>query len=136
MYAEKYLPPIKFVKYAGKKVPYSLLTKKKSGKIQVSMNKGYKIQKIEVGTYGIDKEYKDYNPELEYKTVKNQQKIKIATTTRYASGVSSFEFGEYSYKSGYYDDYLFPVTAIRITYKDIKLGISETQEYFLYYEKE
>ena len=136
VYAEPYSAPIKSFKYAGTEyyAQQFILTKKKSGKIQVSMNKGFKLQKIEVGTY-VNGEYKEYSPEPTYKTIKNKSKISLATSTIYTAGVDSYDNGEtYFSKSGCVYDYLYPVTIVRITYKDTKLGVVKTAEHSLFYK--
>lgn len=135
--------PVKSIKYAGKSFYGSFITKKKSGKISVAMNKGYKLQKIEVGTYVNGKEYETYDAEPEYKTVKNKKSINLATSTYFSENVnsstSSYSYGDeesYSstYKSGNMVDYLLPVTYVRVTYKDTKLGITQTTVYELFYQ--
>lgn len=136
VYAEDYSSPIKSIKYAGTQFFYTHVTKKKSGKIQVAMNSGYKLQKIEIGTYGVGKTYEEYYPEPEYKTVKNKQKITLATSTKYSAGVDSYGGGSYSYSREYLCDYLYPVTFVRVTYKDMKLGITKTTEYQLFYQNQ
>lgn len=135
VYAEQYGSPIKSFKYAGKEYySGSCLTTKGKGKLQVTMNKGFKLQKIEVGTY-VDGEYEEWYPEPVFKTVKNKTNISLATSTKYVSDV--YKYGndsDYSYKYGYYTDYLYPVTVIRVTYKDMKLGIVQTEEYNMFYQ--
>lgn len=136
VYAEEYASPVKTIKYAGKEFGYgSNVFTKKSGTLKVTMNKGFKLQKIEVGTYTENGTYTDSYPVPNYKTVKNNKKISLATNTKYTSGIYTYEgSGYYSYTSGRSQDYLYPVTFVKITYKDTKLGITQTTEYELFYK--
>ncbi|MBQ7065542.1 MAG: hypothetical protein IJN92_01855 [Lachnospiraceae bacterium] len=107
--------PVKSVKYAGKDLythyPY---TEKKSGKLKVTLKKGYKLVSIQIGKYDKGK--------LVYKKIKNNRKITLATkkvsksTTKYTNGSSTHTYDE-----------LFPTTYIKIMYKNKKTG--ETGEY-------
>ena len=135
VYAEEYATPVKTLKYAGKLcgVQSNLFTKK-SGKLKVVMNKGFKLQKIEVGKY-VEGAYKEYSPKATYVKVKNNKQISLAESTKYRADVYSYLGGYYSYETGAYCDYLYPVTLVKITYKDTKLGITESVEYELYYKK-
>lgn len=134
VYAEEYATPVKSIKYAGKLCnTYSNLFTKKSGKLQVTMNKGFKLQKIEVGKYA-EKAYEEYSPEPSYVKVKNKKNISLADSTRYKANVSSYPGEYYSYESGTEYDYLYPVTYVKVTYKDIRLGIVGSMEYELYYK--
>lgn len=130
IYADEYSVPVKSISYAG--VPllsYSTVTKKQTGKLCVALNKGYKLQKIEVGTYPSG-EFKNMSAEPVYKKVKNKSKISLATSGKYTDNIKKSIYSE----SGVYVDFLYPVTHVKITYKDTKLGILRTQEYQLYYQ--
>lgn len=135
VYAEEYSYPVNYCKYAGKLCDVYNLTNKKSGKIKVKMNKGFKLQKIEVGTYAAGKT-KEYDPEPVFKKVKNNSKISLATSTKYQSDVYEYSYGDgdYSYERGYDVEYLYPITIVRITYKDTKLGTVQTIDYDLFYQ--
>lgn len=135
VYAEEYATPVKTLKYAGKicnTYGDNLLTKK-SGKLQVTMNKGFKLQTIEVGTYkpGV---YSEYSPQPTYVKVKNKKNISLATSTKYTANAYSYTSDYYSSQSGVDYDYLYPVTFVRITYKDTKLGIVQSITYDLFYK--
>lgn len=135
VYAEEYATPVKSLKYAGKSynaIGTNLFTKK-SGKLQVVMNKGFKLQKIEVGKYA-EKAYKEYNPEPVYVKVKNKANITLADSTKYKANTYISPGEYYSYESGTNYDYLYPVTYVKVTYKDMKLGIVRSAEYELYYK--
>ena len=134
VYAEEYATPVKSIKYAGKlcDVGSNLFTKK-SGKLQVTMNKGFKLQKIEVGKYA-EKAYEEYSPEPTYVKVKNKKNISLADSTKYKANTYSSPGEYHSYEAGTNYDYLYPVTYVRVTYKDMKLGIVRSTEYELYYK--
>ncbi|MBD5545472.1 MAG: hypothetical protein HDR01_14830 [Lachnospiraceae bacterium] len=135
VYAEDYATPVKTLKYAGKLYnTYSKLFTKKSGKLQVAMNKGFKLQKIEVGTY-TEGVYKDTSVEPTFVKVKNNKNITLAASTKYTVDSYSYASAYYSYQSGRSYDYLYPVTLVRITYKDTKLGVTQSVVYELYYKK-
>lgn len=116
-----YVDPFKSVTFAGKDIysyfPYS---QTKSGKIKVSMKKGYKLVSIEVGTY-------NNKNILTYKKVKNNAKISLASSRVYKSN-QQYSYGGYSYTI----DDLFPYTSIKITYKNTKTGEVETSYRSLY----
>ncbi len=135
VYAEEYATPVKSIKYAGKlyNAAGANLFAKKSGKLQVTMNKGFKLQKIEVGKFQ-EKAYKEYSPEPAYVKVKNKKKITLADSTKYKANVYSYPGEYYSYESGTEYDYLYPVTYVKVTYKDTRLGIVGSTEYELYYK--
>ena len=137
VYVEENTDPIKSFKYAGKEYAYAYdkLSKKASGKLQITMNKGFQLQKIERGVY-VDGKYEDYSPEPVFKSVKNKSNISLATSTKYTAGIYSYQssYSGDSYESGTSYDYLYPVTVIRVTYKDTKLGIVRTTEYNLFYQ--
>lgn len=134
VYAEDYDYPIQYVKY-GKEYAGGLLTTKKSGKIIVKMNPGFKLVKIEVGKYE-DKKYESYSPEPTFKKIKNNAKITLATSTAYDANYDAYNIGtEQEIVNGNRVDYLFPVTIIRITYKDTKLGIVQTTDYDIFLKK-
>ncbi|MBQ8246585.1 MAG: hypothetical protein IJZ42_05590, partial [Lachnospiraceae bacterium] len=113
--------PIKYVKYAGKQTwehyPY---TTKKSGKLKVKLNKGYSLVSIEVGKQNKKGEWK-------YTKVKNNKKIKLATSQKYSYSYSGSNYS-YSYKY----NRLFPCTEIRITVKNKKTGEQMTYYDSLY----
>ena len=113
-----YQDPIRSIKYCGKDVcnlyPY---TNKTSGKLKVTMRKGYQLVKIEIGKV-------NSKGVREYKKVKNGAKIKLATKQTYSYSYTS-SYSDYKY--GYSYNYLFPETYIRITYKNKKTKeVSET----------
>lgn len=116
-----YVYPFKKITYAGKELGYHYpYAKKNSGKLKVSMKKGYKLVSIEIGKY-------NKKNELVYKKVKNNKKITLAKSHVYKYSYS-YSSGGYSYD---YDD-LFPFTYIKITYKNKKTGDVDTYTTGLY----
>lgn len=114
---------IKYIKYAGKSTwEYYPYTTKKSGKLSVKLNKGYSLVSIEVGK--INK-----NGEMVYKKVKNNKKIKLATSSKYSYSYS-YSGDSYSYNDSYNYNLLFPQTNIKVTVKNKKTG--ETSVYSEY----
>lgn len=104
-----YVSPVKSIKYAGKDLwmhsPYATRTK---GKIQVKMNKGYKLVSLEVGKI-------NSKGETVYKKVKNGKNITLAKSIRYITTDSD---SYYSAKTTV--DRLFPYTYLKVTYKNKK----------------
>lgn len=106
-----YLDPIKSIKYNGKDLyNYYPYTNKTSGKLKVTMKKGYQLVKIEVGKV-------NSKGVTEYKKVKNGAKIKLATKQTYSYSYAA-SYSDYKYAYSY--NRLFPETIIRITYKNKK----------------
>ena len=117
--------PFKKVTVNGKEYMYAdtYLTTKKSVKFKVTMNKGYKLKKLEVGTYSAPKKDSEddesIESKMEYKTFKNGGKINLGTRGYYY-------LYEYSYTSGngkttkyhHLSDSLTAYTSVRITYID------------------
>ena len=121
--------PFYKVTYAGKPYNYGEDVPK-SGKFKVVMSKGYKLKKLEVGTYKQTKDKDDetrVESEMVYKTFKNGAKIKLGTKGyhyAYSWGSLKQEENDDDYYSGYssYSRYLNKDlearTEIRITYID------------------
>ena len=119
-------------------------TSKKSGKIRVTMNKDFKLKKIEIGTPSIQKTedidskivgYTPANSEVDmidgeitctWKKVKNGKKIKL-------SKVDEAEVGVYSKDTTFSKKSTATITYIRITYYDKKN--KETKRAYLTIEK-
>lgn len=108
---------IKSIKYAGKDLyNYYPYTTKTSGKLKVTLKKGYKLVSIEIGKY-------NSAGEIVYKKVKNNSKITLSKKR-----VTKSEYKYTSGSSAYVSDDLFPCTRIKITCKNKKTG--ETYEYY------
>ena len=126
--------PIKSITYAGNTNLYDIQSKA-SGKLNVKMNKGYKLKSIEVGTYSYTDQKdtskssdtsvsveKDYNTTLTYKKVKNNSKITLGTipysnyTYRYSKSSSDYSSSLNIYK--YLNTDVIASTDVRITYMD------------------
>lgn len=107
--------PIKKVTFGGKQIPIytywnsrALYTTAKSGKLSVSMNKGFKIKKIRVGTLKKYKKGKNTYTDVVFKTVKNNSKISLGNvyktgdeTDIYDSFSSKYALIEIQYTSPY-----------------------------------
>lgn len=135
IYAEEYAYPIKSLKYAGKDylLEDTSLTSQASGQLIITMNKGFRLQKVELGTYA--ESYTEY-PEPVYKEIKNKSTINLATEAVYHYTSYSYSSSDNLYSSVSARDYdhLYPPTFIRLTYKDAKLGTTHTTQYVLYYQ--
>lgn len=122
--------PISYMIYAGKKNPDGIQRKAK-GKLNIKLNKGYKLKSIRVGVYTRNKEItSDYSDEystsfsksqdstLTYKTVKNNSMITLGTNTNYNESYS------YNKNESYYNIYrslndsILAPTLVEITYID------------------
>ncbi len=116
--------PIKKATFAGKTEFYGV-TGKKSGKFKVTMNKNYKLKKIEVRTY-------DKNGREVVKTVKNGAKITLgAYAYKYENDYSYHS----SYNSSWYYDLstrLFAETSVRVYYQNTKTNAESSASYTLY----
>ena len=142
IYASEYTGPVDSVKYGGNIYGYgygsSFSTTKKSGGLKIKMNKGYKLNKIEVGTYrdvNIDSSsYEDY-PEIKWKKLGNGKKLKLNTKTKYKE-VSQHKYSQSTSTSTYQYNYLNPVTPVRITYSDTWTGqTKQTSMFYITYIK-
>lgn len=126
--------PIKSITYAGNTNLYDIQSKA-SGKLNVKMNKGYKLKSIEVGTYSYTDQKdtskssdtsvsveKGYDTTLTYKKVKNNSKITLGTipysnyTYRYSKSSSDYSSSLNIYK--YLNTDVIASTDVRITYID------------------
>ena len=123
--------PIKKVTVNGKPFEeFGYLTTAKTIKFKVTMNKGYKLKKLEYGIYTAPKtttDASDYskttraNNEMTYKTFKNGGKVKLGSQGYYY--LYNYEYldkygdGKEAYKSHHMNSEL-PRTEIRITYID------------------
>lgn len=120
--------PYEYITYAGaRNYGNNVITKKASGKFKLNVNSDYKIKKLEVAN-----SY-DTDGNLVYKTIKNGQKITLAKENKYKRTNYKSEDGDpndpqsYYYKSESYEinDFLKPVTYVRVTYYDKKLKTTE-----------
>jgi len=113
---QRYVNPVKKITYSGKDV-WSLPVEKtpKSGKIKVTMAKGFKLVSLEIGTM-------TSTGERTYKKIKNNQKITLTKSIYYKVVNDS---------SAEYYDPLLPGTSIRITYKNNKTKATSYDIYTL-----
>lgn len=112
-------------------------TKKKIN-FSVTAASGYKILKIEIGTYKQTKdEDGNIRSDMVYKAVKSKKNASFTlSTTRYKYTYdysSSYEKSKYV-NSSWYEDLCAP-TAVRITYRDKWTKLPDTSSYWFYYIK-
>lgn len=124
--------PFKSLTFDGKYYDYSTLYTKGSVKINVKMNKGYKLKKIEYRTYS--------KPTVTYSTSTSKSISNTEKTTKTANGkaiklgrYASYSGYSYVYESTYSPDYnyeshnmytsLLAPTTVTITYQDKKKQI-------------
>ncbi len=121
--------PVKKFTFGGKLYDYNNFTGKKSGKVKVVMNKGYKLKKIEVGKYKVNIGEDGSDSEMVYTAIKNNAKVTLSQTPY-----------TYSYTDGAPDDYYYnrywtkeavAPTYIRITYIDKYTKLEDTTSYYL-----
>lgn len=112
--------PIKSVTFGGKKINTLLFTTSGSGKLKVTMNSGYKLKKIELGTWKSVKTENGTEGKLVYKTIKNNA---VLTLSKKAALT---EMKEGNLKKGYYHesyfDSMWADNEIRVTYVDKYTG--------------
>ena len=130
-YGSQYLSKQRLTTTSTPRLPRdnTLYTTKKSGKLKVKMNKGYKLDKIEVTTLS-------KNGISTTKTVKNKKKIKITTVLKGTEKYTSSS-GDYGYTLT--QNPLFPSTRVTIHYhyKDSDGDtISTYSTYHIYYLKQ
>lgn len=126
-----YLNPVKKITFSGKPIDYTKLYTQKSGKVKVSLNKNFKLQKIEVGTYTSPKKTASdsstrYENEIVYKKIKNNSKVTLGKYGYYYS--YSYQYSDGKTHSSYNSRILAP-TYIRITYQDKKTKDTGTVTY-------
>ena len=118
---------VKSCTFNGKPISYGF-TSAKSGKIKVTMNKGYKLKKVEIGKTRVKKSGKNTSSSIVYKTIKNGQKVTLSTTPyRYGNETTSIT-GAYS---KYYNTNLAAYTYVRVTYADKYTKLTDTVTYSL-----
>lgn len=112
-------------------------TKKKIS-FSVTAASGYKIQKIEIGTYKQKKdEDGNVNSDIVYKTVKSKKNASFTLSTakyKYTYDYSNSD-GKYKYVSSIWTEDLCAPTIVRVTYKDKWTKLSDTSSYWFYYIK-
>lgn len=130
-------PPFKSITFNGKPLVYGKLYTKSSGTLKVKMNSNFKLVSIKVGTYTTPKKQSTSSDscvimknEMTYKTVKNNQKIKLGTNCDTYSYVYGTQDSNY-YSSSYETRILAP-TQILITYKNKKTKATGTLSYTIY----
>lgn len=117
--------PFKSVTFDNKEYDYAkTVYNKNSVKVNVKMNKGYKLKKIEYSTYSkpVAKTNSSYsttysNSEIT-KKVKNGKSIQLGHYGYYYGHDYSYAYGTYSYESYSRDGDIMAPTIVKITYLD------------------
>ena len=117
--------PFKSVTFNNKEYDYAkAVYNKNSVKVNVKMNKGYKLKKIEYSTYSkpVAKTNSSYsttysNSEIT-KKVKNGKSIQLGHYGYYYGHDYSYAYGTYSYESYSRDGDIMAPTIVKITYLD------------------
>lgn len=126
--------PIKKITFGGKAINPNKLYTSKKGKMKVTMNKNYKLLKLEAGTYTAPKKSTSsdgtqYQNEQIYKTIKNNSKVTLGKYGSYYSYAYQSATGQRT--SGFSSRIIAP-TSIRITYQNKKTKTTETAIYYIY----
>lgn len=135
--------PFKKVTVNGKTDDWDrVYSAKKKIKFAVTAASGYKIQKIEVGTY---KSTKDENgnvrSDIVYKAQKSKKMVSFTLSTKpyqysYSnSHKSNDSSSKYQYQNGNWREDMAAPTIVRITYKDKWTKQPDTRSYWFYYIK-
>ena len=114
--------------FNGKVFDYNtILTKKSSGKFTIKLGKDFSLKKIEYGNY-------DANGNMTYKTIKNKGKVALTSVGKFTEEEYNSITDDNSYGSawGTENDYIYPVTEIKVTIYDKKLKIVETVSYYVF----
>jgi hypothetical protein len=108
---------------------FTSIVSKSAVTVKVTMNKGYKLRKIEYGVYGkpVKTESGEENS-MTYKKFKNGSKITLGKNTHYYLNDTSSE----TYRYHFMNTTLFPQTEIVITYVDKYTGLEGTSSYTIY----
>lgn len=128
--------PIKSATFAGKPITYGKVSTKSSGKFKVTMNKGFKLVKLEVGTYSSPKKEVTGNNSsrisntMSYKTIKNNAKIQLGKKCYTYQYLSNTADNDYYYSS--YHTYILAPTQIKVTYKNTKTKVTGVAYYTIY----
>ncbi|MCM1161602.1 MAG: hypothetical protein NC412_10295 [Roseburia sp.] len=115
---------------------YTKFYSAKSGKLTVKAKKGYKISSIKFANSF------DENGEFKFTSVKSGTKVKLNTkTNRVSKRVATNSYNTNTYKRVFTDtytksyDYIFPISCVKVTYKDTWLGNTFEDISYLYYRK-
>lgn len=100
----------------------NILTSTPSSKLKITANDTYKIKTIELAT----KYTKDGTPI--YKKISNGAQITLATKTTY----EKVWYDSETYRTGCKYKFLKPMTMVRVTYRDKKLRVTRSEEYYIF----
>lgn len=129
--------PFKSVKVNNKTDIYDqYYFSQKTLKFEVKAASGYKIKKIEVGTYKKTTE-KDgnYDTELVWKTIKNGGKFKLGSVKDGSKYGYSSDYGSYKSFSNYIRSALAAETFVKVTYTDKYTKLADEEWFSFYYIK-
>lgn len=112
----------------------------KNLKFKATAASGYKIKKIEVGTYKkVERTNDNYDSELTWKTIKNGGKFKLSSVKdNYKNSYSnSYSSSYYSYRNiyRYIRSSLAAETVVKVTYTDKYTKQADEQWFYFYYIK-
>lgn len=115
---------------------YTKFYSAKSGKLTVKARKGYKISSIKfANSFDADGEFK-------FTSIKSGTKVNLNTkTNRISKRVETNSYNMRNYKRVFTDtytksyDYIFPMSCVKVTYKDTWLGTTFIDTSYLYYRK-
>lgn len=112
----------------------------KTLKFKASMASGYKLKKIQVGTYKKTvRENGNYDSELTWKTIKNGGKFKLSKEKDSSRNVNenSYKGDYYSYRNiyKYIRSSLAAETVVKVTYTDKYTKQPDEESFFFYYIK-
>ena len=131
--------PFKKVTVNGKSMNWDYYyTTRKQMKFNVKAASGYKIEKIEIGSYKVTKdENGDKRSDYVYKAVKSKStaSFKLEKTPYTYSWSNNHSYDDYEYSSSSYREDIAAPTIVRITYKDKYTKLSDTRSYYFYYIK-
>ncbi len=140
VYAREFNGAFASVKYGNTELGSfdSITTKAGSGKFKVKMNRDYKLLELQIGTYvGSSVDYNkeesyDSDDVIKWSKLKNGSKINLSTATKYTTERGRLS-GDYQYSNKTDYDFLYPVTPIRVVYKDKLTGETYASVAYLTY---
>lgn len=128
--------PFKSVKVNGKTNFERYYFSQKTLSFKATAASGYKIKKIEVGTYKkTTREDGGYNTDLVWKTIKNGGKFKLGSVKSGSKYSYSSESGSYKSFSNYIWSSLAADTVVKVTYTDKYTKLADEAWFYFYYIK-
>lgn len=132
--------PFKKVTVNGKSEKWdTVYSSKKKIKFAVTAASGYKIQKIEIGSYKSTTESNgDVRSEIVYKKQSSKKSVSFTLSTKPYTYVYNYNYtgsGKVQTQRSTWREYMNAPTFVRITYKDKWTKQSDTRSYVFYYVK-